>query len=109
MFGQERFKNEFIVSSNPADYGRRKSGRGNNYIVIESGDEKEIIVSDMFNCKGQYIGSETIFRRYDLAVDHENDRVILCKGIYNADTVFWLHTAIEIVKNVDKNYLIQAP
>lgn len=110
MFGQKKFRREFIVSSNPFDYGSgKKSTKKTVHVAVETRDLQRFIVLDIYLSSGQNIGTGTTQANYELAVANEDDVVILCKNTYDAHREDWHLHALEIIKNVDKNYLKKTP
>lgn len=111
MFGQERFKSEFIVSSNPNDYKRGKR-YNKNIVQIKTSYMEGAVITHVYTCKGQYIGpinSAITNMDYVLALTNLDDRVMLCKSIRVPDRKYSHLHALEIVKNLDKDYLEKAP
>lgn len=117
MFGQERFKSEFIVYSDPLSYFHgRKHEKAR--VLIQASDTIGFVYTEVYYCKGEYIGpvangAKKGDYKYALATTYFHDHVVLCKTIRTPPghnvAVHWNLHALEIVKNLDEKYLIEAP
>lgn len=118
MLGQERFKSEFIVSSKLIDYEEQKSVQ-KTFVHIKAKDTEGFISTDAYTCNGTYIGPRinietgTANVQYALAVGNMVDKVIICKSISKTFDIFGVKLpifhALELIKNVNEEYLKAAP
>lgn len=107
MFGQERYKKEFIVSSNPLAYGEQKPHR-KSVVNIKASDTEGTIFTEVYPCSGQYIGSATSADtnvEYALALTNMDDWVTVFKTINVPNRMYSHLHALEVVKNLDEDYL----
>lgn len=115
MFGQEKFKNEFVVSSLQDDYEGVELRQRTN-IYIQENNMIEALYTDVHTCKGRYIRAETSDTqvenyKYALASTEFDDRVIICKTmsvLVDGDRHWYFH-AVEMITNLDEDYLKLAP